>query len=63
VEDNLGYGDRIKAVLLLDSGWATKKISEVLLFDEKTIRNYKKLYEEGGVDCLCCDELNLNFSQ
>ena len=57
MEDNLRYGDRIKAVLLLDSGWALPKISEALLLNEKTIRNYKKLYEEGGVDRLCCDEL------
>ena len=56
MEDNLRYGDRIKAVLLLDSGWALPKISEALLLNEKTIRNYKKLYEEG-VDRLCCDEL------
>ena len=57
VEDKLRYGDRIKAVLLLDAGWTQKKISEALLLDEGTIRNYKKLYDEGGADRLCCDNL------
>lgn len=57
MEDKRRYADRIKAVLLLDCGWKLEKISEALLLDEKTIRNYRKLYEEGGVDRLCCDEL------
>lgn len=61
IEDKLRYGDRIKAVLLLDSGWSVSKISEALLLNEKTIRNYKKLYEEGGVDRLCCDELKGSY--
>lgn len=55
-EDKLKYGDRIKTILLLDQGWTYSKIAEVLLLDEKTVGNYRRLYEEGGVDRLCCDE-------
>lgn len=57
MEDKRRYADRIKALLAWDSGWTLEEISEVLLLDEKTIRNYRKLYEEDGIDRLCCDEL------
>ena len=60
-EDQRRYADRVKAVLLLDSGWSVNDISEALLLDDKSIRNYKKLYEEGGIDRLCCDELKGSF--
>ena len=55
-EDKLKYGDRIKASLLRDQGWTCAKIAEVLLLDEKTVGNYRRMYEEGGVERLCCDE-------
>lgn len=54
-ETVLRYGDRIKAILLLDSEWPVNKISEALLLDDNTIRNYKKLYLSGGIEGLCCD--------
>lgn len=41
--------DRIKAVYLLGSGWAIKRVREALLLDEDTLRNYMRLYEEGGL--------------
>ena len=46
------YADRIKALLLWDSGWSFNQITEALLLDEKTIRRYRKLYEEEGLDRL-----------
>lgn len=55
-EEKLKYGDRIKTILLLDQGWPYSKIAEVLLIDEKTAWNYRRLYEDGGVERLCCDE-------
>ena len=55
LESSLRYGDRIKAVLLLDSGWEVQKIAEALLIDTNTVRRYKKLYEYGGVEKLCSD--------
>jgi transposase len=56
VEDKLKYGDRIKAILLLNEGWTAAQIAKVLLIDEKTVGNYRRMYEEGGTDRLCCDE-------
>ena len=61
LENKRRYADRIKAVLLLDSGWLTSDISEALMLDDKTIRHYRKLYEEGGVDRLCNDEFQGSF--
>ena len=52
-ECSLRYGDRIKAVLLLDSNWEVNKIAEALLLDPNTIRRYKELYLEGGLERLC----------
>jgi transposase len=52
-ESKRQYADRIKAILSLDSGWSAKKIAEILLLDERSIWNYPKLYEEGGIDRLC----------
>ena len=54
-ESLLRYGDRIKAVLLLDAGWSTSQIAEVLLLDESTVRRYSELYQRSGVDGLCND--------
>jgi len=62
IEDKLRYGDRIKAVLLLDAGWSYSEIAEALLLDEKSIRNYKKLYEENGVERLCDDNFRGGLS-
>ena len=45
-ENERHYADRIKALLLWDSGWSFAKISEALLLDGTTIRRYRKLYEE-----------------
>lgn len=36
--------DRIRAILLLDSGWTCEQVAEVLLLDDQTIRNYEATY-------------------
>jgi transposase len=41
--------DRLKAVYLLGSGWTALKVSEALLVDEDTVRNWFHLYDAGGV--------------
>lgn len=46
------FADRIKAVVLLGTGWRPEKVAEALLMDEKTIRHYFHLYEQGGVAAL-----------
>jgi transposase len=54
-ESKQRYADRIKTILLLDSNWPIIKITEALLLDENTIRNYKERYESGGLEGLCSD--------
>ncbi|MDO4571678.1 MAG: winged helix-turn-helix domain-containing protein, partial [Planctomycetia bacterium] len=44
--------DRIKAVFLLGSGWSVGDVAEVLMMDEKTVRNHFQTWESGGVDAL-----------
>jgi transposase len=41
--------DRLKAVILLGTGWTQEKVSEALMFDEGTLRHYIKRYKEGGI--------------
>lgn len=36
--------DKIKAILLLDRGYSQKEVSEILLIDENTVRNWKEDY-------------------
>jgi transposase len=42
--------DRIKALIALGGGWTLEEVSEILLLDTETLRNYIKLYEKGGVE-------------
>jgi transposase len=44
--------DRIKAVIALSKGWSAAQIAEILLFDEKTSRNYFERYQQDGVPAL-----------
>lgn len=39
--------DRIKCILLLSDGYTQKQVAQILLFDERTVLRYKKLYTEG----------------
>ena len=54
-ERDLRYGDRMKAILLLNKGLSSAKIAEYLLLDEKTVNNYKHRYQQGGLEGLCND--------
>ena len=44
--------DRVKAVIALSKGWSAAQIAEILLFDEKTSRQYFERYQQGGLDAL-----------
>jgi len=46
---------RINAVILLGTGWTLADVSEALLLDEETLRNWVARYQAGGVDALCVD--------
>jgi transposase len=47
--------DRVKAVIALGKGWSSATIAEILLFDERTSRNYFERYQQGGVAALLED--------
>ena len=51
-ERNRRFADRIKAILLLDSGWSYLKIAEALLLDDQTIRNYETTFINQGIEAL-----------
>jgi transposase len=44
--------DRIKAVILLASGWRAEDIAEALLVDPNTVRTHFKRYRGGGLEAL-----------
>lgn len=44
--------DRIKAVVLLATGWTAEDIAEVLQVDANTVRNHFKRYRQGGLKAL-----------
>jgi len=46
------FADRIKAILLLDNGWAYEEVAEALFLDDATIRRYHKAYKDEGVNGL-----------
>lgn len=50
------YADRIRVILLIDEGRRYKDIADFLFLDEKTILNWKKRYEEGGLEKLVNDD-------
>jgi len=44
--------DRLKAVYLLGKGWSAAQVSEALLVDDDTVRNWFKRYQEQGQEGL-----------
>ncbi|MGH8499268.1 MAG: winged helix-turn-helix domain-containing protein [Methylococcales bacterium] len=42
--------DRVKAVILLGSGWSVAKVAEALLIDANTVRTYFRRYQQGGLE-------------
>ena len=42
--------DRVKAIVLLGSGWTVANVAEALLIDEKTVRLWLEKYRLGGED-------------
>lgn len=47
--------DRVKAVIALSKGWSAAQVAEILLFDEKTSRQYFDRYQQGGIQALLDD--------
>jgi len=44
--------DRIKAVVLLATGWSAEAVAEVLQVDANTVRTHFRRYQQGGVEAL-----------
>jgi transposase len=44
--------DRIKAVVLLATGWTAEEVAEVLQVDANTVRNHFNRYHQGGLKAL-----------
>jgi transposase len=44
--------DRVKAIILLGSGWSATHVAEALLIDRNTIRTYYRQYQKGGLTTL-----------
>ena len=51
---------RINALLLLGKGWTYVQVSDALLIDEETLRNYIKRYRTGGLKSLLSNNNLLN---
>ena len=49
LERNAKFSDRIKCILLLDSGKSYQEISEFLFLSSNSVRQYKYRYDTGGL--------------
>ncbi len=47
--------NRIKAIILLSTGWTIRGVAAVLLLDDETIRNYLNHYKAGELNALLND--------
>ena len=43
---------RANALVLLDNGWSCREVAKALLLDDDTIRGWRKLFEQGGIEGL-----------
>lgn len=49
------YAYRINAIILLGTGWSYQDVSNALLLDEETLRNYQAQYRRAGLTELLKD--------
>jgi len=43
---------RANALVLLDDGWSCRDVAAALLLDDDTVRNWRKLFEQRGIEGL-----------
>ena len=43
---------RANAIVLLDAGWSCQQVANALLLDDDTVRGFRKLFEQRGIDGL-----------
>lgn len=53
---NKRYAYRINAIILLGTGWTQQQVSDALLVDIETLRNWVKQYKLGGVKSLLLNQ-------
>src|SRR5450759_5840682 len=41
---------RANALVLLDEGWSCQQVAHALLLDDDTIRGWRKLFEQRGIE-------------
>ena len=41
---------RANALVLLDEGWSCQQVAHALLLDDDTIRSWRKLFEQRGIE-------------
>jgi transposase len=56
VERYARFSDRIKCILLLDTGKSPESIAEYLFLSRNTVANYLKRYQAGGLKDLVSDD-------
>lgn len=49
------FADRLKAILLLDDGFSCVEVGKILLLDDDTVRKYRNIYLNQGVQDLLRD--------
>jgi transposase len=59
---------RANALVLLDDGWSCVDVARALLLDDDTVRNWRKLYEQRGIEGLTSFDMGgsasfLSFAQ
>jgi transposase len=55
--------DKIKALLLLNSGYSYEQIAEFLLLDDSTIRRWHAVFEDKGINSLLSDNFTGSTSK
>jgi transposase len=43
---------RANALVLLDAGWSCRQVADALLLDDDTVRSFRKLFEQRGIEGL-----------
>jgi transposase len=43
---------RANALVLLDNGWSSREVADALLLDDDTVRGWRKLFEQRGIEGL-----------
>jgi transposase len=59
---------RANALVLLDAGWSCRQVADALLLDDDTVRGFRKLFEQRGIEGLTSFDVggsasNLSASQ